>query len=252
MQNNNDIWIELNEISPVLAGMEKLNLFTIPDGYFENLPGQMLTIALDREAGLPDQLLSKNTRTVPDGYFNNLADQILLRIKARQEENSIDKQRALSPELFRIKNINVFEVPAAYFHNLAEEVMNKIKPDRAKLVVIRSRQSSFIKYAAAAIFTGLMALGVFKLTNQAPGKLDATVLNGLQINKSHSFEEEFAKVSDEDIIKYLEANGENVDAQLVASKTLDENELPNQSDYMNDDKTLDNYLNNMNSENLKN
>ena len=65
-------------------------------------------------------------------------------------------------------------------------------------------------------------------------------------------DKELDKVMDDDMIKYLETNGENIDAVSVASNTLNENDLPSQDDYLNDDKALDNYLDNINSGNLKN
>ncbi len=252
MENKTDILIELKAISPLIYELEKLNVFTIPQGYFEGLPQRMLILVKEEEPGILDRLSKENGSTVPAGYFDNLADNILSRIKAKQDETTEAELKGLSPMLYSIQNENVFEVPNGYFNDLASEIVNKVKPHSAKLVVMHSRRSAFIKYAIAAVFTGVTMLGVFKLTQPASVKLDAAVLNGLQINKEHSFDQEFAKVSDEDIIKYLEANGESVDAQALANKTVDENELPSPADYLSDDKALDKYLDNINTDALKN
>lgn len=252
MENRTDILNELKALSLLIYGMEKLNVFTVPQGYFEGLSQRMLLLVKEEETGILDRLSKENDSTVPAGYFDNLAGNILNRIKAEQDETAAAELRVLSPMLYSIQNENVFEVPNGYFNDLASEIVNKIKPQPAKLVVMHSRRSAFLKYAIAAVFTGVTILGVFKLTQPATVNLDAAVLNGLQINKEHSFDQEFAKVSDEDIIKYLEANGESVDAQTLANKTIDENELPSQADYLSDDKALDKYLDNINTDALKN
>ena len=252
MENRKDILNELMALSPLVAGMEKLNVFTVPQGYFEGLSKSMLMLVKEEEPGILDCLSKENASTVPAGYFDNLADNILNRIKAQQNETAADELRVLSPMLYSIQNENVFEVPNGYFNGLADEIMNKVKPQQAKLIVMHRRSSTFIKYAVAAVFTGVIAFSVFQFTKPGTVKLEAAVLNGLEINRQHTFDQEFAKVNDEDIIKYLEANGESVDAQTLAGKTLDENELPSQADYLSDDKALDKYLNNININDLKN
>ena len=254
MQNRIDILNELKEISPILAGMEKINVFTVPVGYFDSLADTVLAIAKEEGTGILSRLSKENTTSVPAGYFDSLADNILIKVRAQQNETAAVELRALSPMLYSIQNINVFDVPNGYFSGLSTEIAGKVQPRRDKSIVtiMHKRRNTFIKYAVAAAFTGMMALGVFKFTKPNTPKLDATVLNGLQINKEHSFDQEFAKVSDEDIIKYLEANGENVDAQTVANNTVDENELPSQADYLSDDKALDKYLDNINLNDLKN
>ena len=253
MQSETNILIELKEISPVLAAMPKLNVFTVPDGYFDNLPLQLLNVVQEEiSSRILLQASRQNQGEVPAGYFDNLAGHILGRIKALQEESASEEINHLSPLLQSLQHKNVFEVPVGYFEQLAGAVINRLKSGNIRVVVMRRRMVSFSKYAVAAVFTGVMALGVIKFTQPANVKLDATVLNGLQINKEHSFDQEFDKVADDDIIKYLQANGENVDAQTVAYKTLNENELPSQEDYLNDDKALDNYLDNTNIEKLNN
>ena len=243
METGIDILNELKGLSSLLAGMEKLNVFTVPQGYFENLPGLML-MAVKDETGFLDHISRTTTATVPAGYFDGLADTILNRVKAQQNETAAAELRVLSPMLYSIQNENVFEVPAGYFDTLPEAIVEKIHPHQTKVIVMRKRSTAFMKYAVAAAFTGVMALGVFKFTAPADVKGgDAMTIN---------IDKELDKVSNEDIIKYLEANGENVDATTVAGKTLDANDLPSQDDYINDDKALDKYLDNITANDLKN
>lgn len=253
MQNENEILNELKDISPVLAAQPKLNVFTLPAFYFENLPELLLNAV--REERIPEFLQGipkQNTGKVPEGYFEGLAGQILDRVRSEQAETAADEIRVLSPVLESLRGKRVFEVPAGYFEQFKAAMPAGVQTGKAMVVVMKGRMNSFLRYAVAAVFTGLMALGVTKLTQSGKTRLDATVLNGLQINREHSFDQEFEKVADDDIIKYLQANGENIDAQTVAYKTLDESDLPSQEDYLNDEKAVDNYLDNTNAEKLNN
>jgi hypothetical protein len=294
MKNSIDILNELKELSSTLAAMEKVNVFTVPDGYFEHL-GAGILMGIENEYGLNKDAASLSPVTdVPHGYFDTLADSILTKIKAQDEENAITEIRALSPVLFSIKNENifetpqgyfdtlagsvlskikaqeaedaaaelkalspmlysiqnenVFEVPQGYFENLSDDVLKKVKP-QPKVVSMQRPIATFFKYAVAAAFTGVMALGVFKFAG--PEKVVALpdyVTAGLKVQ---DVDQELAKISDADIVKYLEANGTDVKAAIVAN-SVDENELPSQEDYLLDEKALDKYLNSINIDDLKN
>ena len=165
-------------------------------------------------------------------------------------ETAADEIRALSPMLYSIQNENVFEVPAGYFEGLSSELIGKVKPQQARVVLMRRRTSAFFKYAVAAAFTGVMTLGVFKFT--APEtkntELPSYVIEGQKIK---DVDEELAKVSDDEIMKYLEASGSDVKTALVAN-SVDQNELPSEEDYLLDEKALDKYLNSINLDETKN
>ena len=126
---------------------------------------------------------------------------------------------------------------------------NKVQP-QAKVINLQSRTRTFFKYAVAAAFTGVMALGVFKFTGNTADEIELPeyVTAGLQVE---DVDQELAKISDADIVKYLEASGTDVNAALVAN-SIDENELPAQEDYLLDDEALDKYLNSINLDDLKN
>jgi hypothetical protein len=101
----------------------------------------------------------------------------------------------------------------------------------------------------AAVFTGVIALGVYQFTANETKVLPDFYANAQQIK---DVDAELAKVSDDDIIKYLQANGENIDAQTLASNITNESELPEQVDYLTDDKALDKFLDNIDINELKN
>ncbi len=240
MENRNDILNELKELSQVVAAIEKVNVFTVPDGYFEHLSFDII-MGIGYENGIknntsPDFPIDD----VPQGYFNTLAERVLQNLKAHERDDAAAEIRTLSPMLYSIQNENVFEVPAGYFESLHEEVLNKVLPQQSKVIVMQKRSSTFFKYAIAATFTGVMVLGVFKFTGNKPAVTDLPdyVTAGLQVG---DIDQELAKIADADIVKFLEAGGTDFNAALVAN-SIDKNELPSQEDYLTDEKALDKYL----------
>jgi hypothetical protein len=231
----------------------------VPSGYFESLADNILNkikaqddTAAELKALSPmlHSIPNKNVFTVPQGYFENLADTVLNKII--DQDNAANELKELSPMLYSIQGKNVFTVPQGYFESLSADILDKAKPQQAKVVTMtRRRTTTILKYAVAAVFTGLVALSVYKFTGGPEVKtieLPGYVAEGQKIN---NVDEELAKVNDEDIIKYLQANGSDVDAALVAN-TIDEKELPTQEDYLTDDKALDKYLDNIDLNELKN
>ena len=65
------------------------------------------------------------------------------------------------------------------------------------------------------------------------------------------FNDALNNLSQDDIANYLEKNGNDDDVAALSS-SIDENTLPSQDDYLSDDKTLDNYLNDINNTNQTN
>ena len=295
MGNRTDILNELKELSATIAALEKVNVFTVPVGYFEHLENDIwMGIEHENGSGKNSSLVSSFT-DVPNGYFNTLANTILTKIKAQEFEDADTEIKALSPQLFNVKNKrtfetppgyfdslagsiltkiraqetedaateirtlspmlysiqnkNVFEVPQGYFKNVSDDVLNNVKP-QPKVITMQSRSSSFLKYAVAAAFTGVMALGVFKFTTKTndDSVLPGYVTAGLQVQ---NVDQELANISDAEIVKYLESSGTDVKAAVVAN-SVDENELPSQEDYLMDEKALDKYLNSINIDHLKN
>ncbi len=247
MENRIDILKELEALSPTLAAIEKLNVFTVPAGYFEYLSADIL-MGITTENGVLNLVSGNSSAQVPAGYFDSLAGSILNKIKITDTEDAATEIRVLSPMLYSIQNKNIFEAPQGYFENLNEEILDKVNL-QPKVIKMQRRSNTFVKYAVAAAFTGVMALGIFKFTGaDKPAALPAYVTAGLKVQ---DVDQELAKISDDDIVKYLEANGTDVKTAMVAN-SIDENELPSQEDYLLDEKALDKYLNSINVNDLKN
>ncbi len=237
MQSNDHIQNELKELHSILAGVSNKNVYTVPDNYFEVLSLDIL-LAIN-----PESNKIYDDRTVPVGYFDSLAETILNKINAAE----IITQDA-SPLLASLKGINVYRVPESYFDNLTSSIINKLAQP-AKVVVMKKRMS-FFNYAAAAVITGIMGLSIMSIYNKRetgelnskPGMVMAQAKN---ILKTNNFDAVLATVTDAEIVKYLHKSGQDVNAALVASIADDKN-LPDQIDYLTDDKTLDNLLNGLN------
>ncbi len=227
MKFSAEILQELNSISPLLAGMAKTNVFSVPEGYFDTLSINIFK----RLNSNTDIKLDK--LTVPEGYFENLSTSILNKIK-ELNESAADELRKLSPMLYSIQNENVFEVPAGYFRNLENDILDKVITKPQTKVVELKRRDSIWKYAAAAVVTcviGLSSLMMFNTQQSTQANKTSTAINAAVAN-----------LSDEEIIKYLEKTGTDVDNEALASG-IDANALPESTDYMLDEETLDTYLN---------
>ena len=272
MHSNLTIQNELKELNSILAGIPNTNVYTVPDGYFEAMvldvmhtiqqePGMAGTNgsvpdgyfeglaasimnkiksgAVEEEgSSLLSSLKSINTYTVPQGYFDSLAGNVMDKINASEAEEE-------SELLYSVKGINPYKVPEGYFDGLATDIVSKL-PQPAKIIVMQKRPSIF-RYAAAAVITGIIGLSVISVIDnrQPENTVDQVAVTGSNASSDKSFDDAVAKISDEDILAYLKTSGDDVNAALVASATEGKN-LPEELDYMTDDKTLDNFLNELN------
>lgn len=276
MNHPNHILNELQELSPALAAIPKLNVFSVPEGYFESLPAIVLMQTTENKRvaigsvpagyfeGLADTIMGRikaedaantefssvltgigknNVFTVPEGYFERFPGQVMAMVK---DESVAEETSFISPLVAGIGNKNIFTVPQGYFQNFS--VMRE-EQTKAKVIEMKPRRN-ILRYAAAAVVTGVLAVSSYFLVNNNNAAVPVltaeaaqTVKQGAAIAKTNSFETEMNKVSDADIVSFLESSGEDVDAALVASLTDDTKSLPEATDYMVDDKTLDNMLN---------
>ena len=100
------------------------------------------------------------------------------------------------------------------------------------------KRASFFRYAAAAVITGFIGLSVISIFD----KKGETDFIRPKTETAFNFDEAFSKLTDADIVNYLQKDGQDVNAALVASIS-DDKSLPDQEDYLTDENTLDNLLN---------
>ena len=220
MTNPIDILNELKELSPLLAGMEKVNVFTVPAGYFERL-GEDILFGLKEETGALLHIIPNPQLTgVPQGYFEALPAAILSKIKL--QDNAATELKELSPMLYSVQNENVFTVPQGYFETLPGNILSTVAPQQAK-VVIMSKRTAWFKYAVAAAFVGAVMFGAYRFI----GKDDkAAVVNYAKINVDGELE----AISDEAVVNFLTKDGVDIDAAVAVAEMqtkMDADELNN-------------------------
>lgn len=296
METRNDILNELIAISPLIAGIRKVNIFSVPEGYFNSISETVLVCI---QEGIDHTPIIDQSVGIPEGYFDHLAASILDKIKAGETASA--EISHLSPLLHAIQNIKVlevpggyfeklpgiikekittydatteinvisglladiqsnqvFEVPVGYFNGLPEEILQKVQPVSPK-VISMPRRSLFMRYAVAAMMTGALTLGLYKYLDkpvstvtpeQGVASLDASIEKGKIMNEQQ-FNEALQNLTENDIAKYLEKNGNITDVAILVNN-IDDSNLPSQDDYLLDESTLDNYLKEIDKTTLNN
>lgn len=237
------------ELSKVFEQLDKSMPFEVPNGYFESVSDQVLsTIRPGEEDILPPLFKDLKNATpfeIPQGYFETFSSQILSRIETGEED--------VLPQVFKgIGRQGPFELPGGYFDNLSNSILAKIKNTSEAKVIRMPARFTVLKYAAAAIFTGVLALGIYKFlgnsanqTGAGTAALDPSILKGKAMTDK-VFTESMDNLSEEAIVKYLEKNGSDADVSALTSN-MENITLPQQEDYLLDENTLDDFLNEIKS-----
>jgi len=125
MDKSNEILDELKGISPLLAGMEKINVYKVPEKYFDGLAERITIYAFLNQENRTD--FNKNPgQQVPEKYFDTLSDQILSKIKKQTTESANKELQTLSSLLFSLKDKNVFTIPSGYFENVSNSIIQML------------------------------------------------------------------------------------------------------------------------------
>ncbi len=281
MENNNNIQQEQEEIgSPVFGIIDNSNVFTVPEGYFDELPVAILGKLLQQDNEVPEgyfddlplrvlgkiqneaevpegyfevlpiEVLGKiktlnEEQTLPVGYFDNLSASVMQRIKAETTEVNVHTEmEQLSPAIAAIGNEHPFTVPANYFNNNIEAITKKVMEKKPAVIVQIGTARKVLRYAVAAVVTGLMGLGIYTIafdnTQQASSNT-AVMAKANNILKTNSIDDVFNSLTEADITDYMTAKGSNINAALVAS-TINDADLPAAEDYMFDEEALNDFL----------
>jgi hypothetical protein len=190
MKIDNNILLELKEISPIVANLEKHQIFITPPDYFNNLAGEILALIKQ------DEFFSKakyNPYVIPNGYFTELAEKITAKTStAIKTENEVACElNEIAPLLTTISKQNIYSVPNNYFeqNNFAQKTQEPAK------VISFKKASKWFNYAVAAIIMVVIGIGTVKymgakhthfvLENEVAKATDAEITNYLE-NQPHS------------------------------------------------------------------
>ncbi len=240
MLEREDILNELNAISPLVASVPRINVYRVDENYFDGIRAELQARIIASNFTVP-----QNNFDVPEGYFENLPTNILAKIKAQENNPVFTEMEILSPIIASIGNTNVYTVPQGYFEQLA---MPSIAT--AKVVKMGSRSIFKYAAAAVIVGLLGFGTMKFIANTTVNNETHELVKEANKILETNSFDATLASVSDKDIEKYLSQNGEDITAALVAASIDDENTtLPEADEYFTDDNTLDNFLNENNLKN---
>jgi len=188
MKNRNTIQNELNELNSSLNSELDGNTFSVPDGYFDGLAnsilakikGEMAVSASEEIAGLSPLLAGISRKipySIPDNYFSLNTDGLQAFTSENEESlvlSFIDKEMP-------------YEVPTGYFANVPEQVLQKISNQGTKVVAIRKR--NWMRLAAAAVITGILAISGIVYFNNRPTTGNGTSNDPVMAVKKASTEE---------------------------------------------------------------
>lgn len=154
MKSPDTIQNELRELNSTLP-FEKIQPYAVPDGYFNNLASTIMAKIKRQEAdtelsGLSPLLAAipkKMPFSLPDNYFEQNANAI----------SHLIKDDIVPDRLAAIDKAMPYGVPEGYFENLPRQILNKVSQPKAKVVAFNKNR--WMRYAAAAIITGAMAIG---------------------------------------------------------------------------------------------
>ncbi len=206
MNQRDNILNELRELSPAVAGINRVNVFTVPDGYFESLTGILLIRAS------ADDHLKGAIPTVPEGYFENLADNILNRIK-----KEVPQETEVTSELLAgISRRNIYTLPAGYFEALPAQILARIKTSDSSVSAETASISSLV--------AGIGKQNVYSLPKGYFSNLSADLLKqlraGTELNKETTeISELVAGIGKHNIYKVPQGYFENLPAEILQRVT---------------------------------
>jgi len=214
MAQNTNILQELTELKSSLARIAPGNIYTVPEGYFDGLASDILKRikALEvsnakEELSFLSPLLNDLSRqmpyAVPDGYFKDLEDNVLPAV----HQSASEELESISPLLSGLNKQMPYSVPVGYFETLNTGNILNTGNQEAKVVNLFSSRKRWIKYAAAAMITGVIGLVAFLVV----GKKDIDKLPIVKFEKK--LNKEIQKMSDTELAEFLETTEVTMNGQ---------------------------------------
>ncbi|HEX8277842.1 MAG TPA: hypothetical protein VF540_04075 [Segetibacter sp.] len=218
MEKMNLIQEELRQISPFIATIEKVNVYSVPPVYFENLGSEILQRI--KPAAKPGYLLSNiNPYQVPEGYFESLPGEILEKVEAQRDYKNevIEEMEQISPLLNTIDKKPIFDVPPDYFAQIQKPASDTTRKE-GRIVTMKLASRRFIRYAVAAVIISILAVGAFFFTIK-----DSRTSQAI----SNSTKAEVKNLSEHEIVEFLKKNASSLEVSSNGNTHDKENEIKN-------------------------
>jgi hypothetical protein len=192
MDNLNIILTELREISPLLAEIKNINIFSVPPSYFNNLAEDIIQ-NINQVYTRVNNFSSVTPYKVEERYFDNLSNSILIKIRNQKKESSevVDELNSIAPLLNTINKAPLFSVPQGYFENLNVSQKSLIRPKEKFFI------KKIARYAVAAVITALIGVAIYVITGEADKRSGVQVVNVKSAVKN---------LRDEEIIGFLRSH----------------------------------------------
>lgn len=145
----------------------------------------------------------------PEGYFEELPISLL---KSLETESTSD-------------------LPEDYFEELPSQILSKIK-NEAPVVSIHKKYF-YLKIAAAAVVIGILGLGIVYFLNHKKNEPSPAYVKNIDSTEYYAtlnngnIDAEINNLNEDDLISFLEENGHDVNAALIASLDEDNTEFGN-------------------------
>jgi hypothetical protein len=219
---------ELKQISPALAKIVRINVFAVPPFYFQQLPLDILTLIQSDTEQISPSFSNKTPYCVPTGYFEGLAKSILQKV-AIDDTISIDldaELQTIAPLLNTINKKMLYSVPDGYFDTPRYAPHQEIVNKKVTFAVLKG----IYRYAAAAVITGVVAMGTYFFIRQGTSSTNNNVAN---------IRVELEKVSDIEIATYLNNNNFAVDVNST-------------NFFLNEELPIQEYIKNLSEDEIRN
>lgn len=193
----------MTENSDILKEVPGRNVYTVPEMYFDTLPGQIMShIRLCSVLQAPQQ----TPYQVPTGYFDALSSRILSQVHSQQAgasqqtvagNNEVYQElQQLAPLLNTISKQPVFSIPENYF-----QAQPKIPAEKTVLrsFPVARKINRWLQYSAVAVTAGIMITAAFMLTDNSQPASDSTFKSA----KAMDVKKEVSVLSEDEIVNYL-------------------------------------------------
>lgn len=205
MENSGNILDELREISPSLAEIKNVNIYSVNPAYFNNLAENIF-----QKINLANQTFNFSPvtpYTVKEGYFDNFSQNVLQKIRQQQQTfNEVSEElNDIAPLLNTISKTNLFSVPADFFEKFQITPTSSINP-KAKVINIARK---YTRYAVAAVVATVMIVGFYLITGKEQKKSGAQAVNVQSAIKN---------LRDEEIIEFLRTHSSRRNTTTVSSE----------------------------------
>jgi len=163
MKKPNYILEELNIVSPIIGKMKKIQPYSVPSAYFENLSIEIIArIKVGKEHAY--SLKSPTPFSLPNDYFKNFPVLMLHKAMAIEKKNVdvFEELNQIAPLLNSISKKPVFYTPPNFFDKVQlPAACSQAEEAKVKLM---NKRIKFVRFAAAAVIIPSVIVGLFTLT----------------------------------------------------------------------------------------